>query len=136
LRRKRCFNVYITWKTALRVWEIIDSGCAAKGCMVLGSSLDIGLMHMLWHIIFWSRLCPRTKQPVLRVDPASGRVLAEYASAKAAAAALGLSNSAIGGCCHGKVPSVDGHVFRFKDESVVSTTLNTRTVLCSIRRKV
>ena len=49
------------------------------------------------------------------VNPATGAVIREFTSATHAARVTGFSNGTIGQVCNGKVDSVDGRVFRFRD---------------------
>jgi hypothetical protein len=57
----------------------------------------------------------RRPKPVLLIDEATGEVLREFESAKAASNYTGVGNSTIGQCCAGKLESAGGYVFRFKD---------------------
>ena len=52
---------------------------------------------------------------VQEVNPATGAVIREFTSATHAARVTGFSNGTIGQVCNGKVDSVDGRVFRFRD---------------------
>ena len=55
---------------------------------------------------------------ISEVDPTTGDVIRDYASATACARLTGLSNSAIGEVCSGKRNDLDGRVFRFKEPRV------------------
>lgn len=55
---------------------------------------------------------------IIEVDPETGGVIAEFASAAQAARDTGLSNSSIGMVCSGKLDDVDGRVFRYKEPRI------------------
>lgn len=55
---------------------------------------------------------------IIEIDPETGSVIAEFASAAQAARDTGLSNSSIGMVCSGKLDDVDGRVFRYKEPRI------------------
>ena len=140
------YNCYCHSGRARAVLQIDAEGntlaeyCSAKeAARALGGS-DCSVSHviggfatdfkgMLFKYKHEGDIFKRVAKAVLLVDPGTGNTVQEYESCREASRILGVSNSSIGACCAGKIPDVEGYVFRFKDDSLLAARAMELTML-------